>query len=233
MSRRTGFWPGPCSLLRAVGSARATRCTVRQAFRQLRHFVSLDRVAPADCVGRLYHRLNEDYQPLHALCRFFLENLGPTYWSGDRTMLPFLVDMAQLFEVFVAEWLKSRRMDGCHFKAHHRFTWDEVKGLRSDVDLALLDDVTGQPVCVLHTKHKRGEKPDESDVHQIVFYATANRCTEAVLIYPEALPTAVDIVVGDIHLRTLLFALAGGVDHAGQQFLQELLAGVAPVLAQR
>lgn len=207
--------------------------TVRQAFRQLRHFVSLDRVAPADCVRCLYHRLNEDYQPLHALCRFFLENLGPTYWSGDRTMLPFLVDMARLFEVFVAEWLKVRRLNGIRFRAHERVTWDEVNGLRSDIDLVLLDEATGLPAAVLDTKYKTGESPSEADIHQIVFYAQATDTHEAVLVYPEPLGRPLDTWVKDIRVRTLTFALDGDLDQAGQQFLQELLAGVAPVLAQR
>ena len=52
------------------------------------------------CVGRLYNRLNADYGTLHGLCRFFLDHSGPTHEAGDRTMLPFLVNMASLYEKF-------------------------------------------------------------------------------------------------------------------------------------
>ena len=55
----------------------------------------------------MYHRLNRDYEVLHALCRFFLENSGPAHSSGGHTFFPFLVDMAQLFERFVAGWLQK------------------------------------------------------------------------------------------------------------------------------
>jgi 5-methylcytosine-specific restriction enzyme subunit McrC len=59
-------------------------------------------VGPESCVGRTYNRLNADYEPMHALCRFFLENSGPTHERGDRSMFPFLVDMSRLYELFVA-----------------------------------------------------------------------------------------------------------------------------------
>src|SRR5919199_363136 len=79
--------------------------TVRQAYHALQGLVTLQPSDPNDCSRRLYNRLNEDYQPLHALCRFFLENSGPSHERGDRTMLTFLVHMARLYELFVAEWL--------------------------------------------------------------------------------------------------------------------------------
>ena len=57
----------------------------------MRYPVGADR-----CVGRTYNRLNADYEPMHALCRFFLENSGPAHARGDRSMLPFLVNMPRL-----------------------------------------------------------------------------------------------------------------------------------------
>jgi 5-methylcytosine-specific restriction enzyme subunit McrC len=86
-----------------------SRSTVTQAFRAVGQTASLAHVTPQQCLGRLYHRLNQDYQPLHALCHFFLAHIGPSYRSGQRSMLPFLIDMNRLFEVFVAEWLARRR----------------------------------------------------------------------------------------------------------------------------
>ena len=79
--------------------------TVRRAYRALRGLVSTQPCSPQDCVGRLYNRLNDDYHPLHALCRFFLEHSGPSHEVGDRTVLPFLVNMERLYELFVAVWL--------------------------------------------------------------------------------------------------------------------------------
>jgi len=57
-------------------------------------------------MGRRYIRQNADYATLHALCRFFLEQAGPTHELGRHRMLPFVVEMAALFERFVVAWLR-------------------------------------------------------------------------------------------------------------------------------
>ena len=84
---------------------------VRQARRSLRSFATTTPCLAEQCIDRLYNRLNYDYEPLHGLCRFFLEHAGPTHQTGDRRMLPFLVDMDRLFELFVVEWMKLNVSD--------------------------------------------------------------------------------------------------------------------------
>jgi 5-methylcytosine-specific restriction enzyme subunit McrC len=54
---------------------------VRHAFRQLQGAITLVPITAAMCVDRRYHRLNSDYAPLHALCRFSLAHSGPTTHS--------------------------------------------------------------------------------------------------------------------------------------------------------
>ncbi|MEJ2746860.1 MAG: restriction endonuclease, partial [Anaerolineae bacterium] len=55
--------------------ARSRRCSepvqtaVSQAARLLQTITTPHPFQPQDCVGRTYTRLNQDYQPLHALCR--------------------------------------------------------------------------------------------------------------------------------------------------------------------
>lgn len=95
-------------------------CAVRGAYRVLQNSTSLDVFTPSDCVGRLYHRLNCDYEPMHGLCRFFLEHTGPSNSRGDKKMLPFLIDMASLFERFVAAWLKQHLPDAYELKVQER-----------------------------------------------------------------------------------------------------------------
>ncbi|MEZ4635724.1 MAG: hypothetical protein R2856_12310 [Caldilineaceae bacterium] len=41
------------------------------------------------------------------MCRFFLDQSGPALTAGDREMPAFLVDMARLYERFVAGWVKA------------------------------------------------------------------------------------------------------------------------------
>jgi len=196
--------------------------TVRQAFRQVGHLVSLEPKEARCCLGRFYHRLNSDYASMHALCRFFLENSGPVHRVGESAMVPFLIDMDQLFEKFVAEWLRRHQPSGIEVKAHEGFTWDKVNGFRSDIDLVLLDTATSRPLCVLDTKYKGGPAPASDDVHQVVFYAQGIGCHEAILIYPEALAFPSDTWIGDIHLRTLTFSMDGNLDRAGDAFLTRL-----------
>jgi hypothetical protein len=65
---------------------------IRQARRALLGLTTLQPFSARACSDRLYNRLNQDYEPLHALCRFFLEHTGPTHWLGDRRMLPILIN---------------------------------------------------------------------------------------------------------------------------------------------
>ena len=85
---------------------------VRKCYRGLQGIISLQQFNFFDCIGRLYNRLNGDYEVLHGLCRFFLEQSGPMHSSGDHMTFPFLIDMAHLYELFVAEWLREHLPEG-------------------------------------------------------------------------------------------------------------------------
>jgi hypothetical protein len=91
-------------------------------------------VGPESCDGRTYNRLNADYEPMHALCRFFLSNSGPTHERGDRAMLPFLVNMSRLYELFVSEWLKAHLPDVVSLVPQERAYLDDTSGLYFDID---------------------------------------------------------------------------------------------------
>ncbi len=194
---------------------------VRQAYHSLQGCVTLKSHNPEDCVGQRYNRLNEDYRPLHALCRFFLENSGPSHERGDRTMLPFLVDMAHLYQLFVAEWLKTHLPSGLVLKQQHSVTIDGNRHFR--IDLTLYDVETGTVFCVLDTKYKAPDRAADTDIHQMVSYATATKCKEAVLIYPRRLNQLLDVRVNDIQIRSLDFSLDGDLEQAGKTFLLTLL----------
>ncbi len=197
--------------------------TVRRAYRALQGLVTLTPYPAEACLNRLYNRLNEDYEPMHALCRFFLEQSGPSHDQGDRTMLPFLVDMARLYELFVAEWLKAHLPAHWLLKAQERVQIGAASSLHFEIDLILYDRQTGAARCVLDTKYKTPPQPSTEDVAQVVTYAEAKGCREAVLVYPTALPTPFDEVIGDIRVRGATFDLAGELETAGQDFLNGLL----------
>jgi 5-methylcytosine-specific restriction enzyme subunit McrC len=198
---------------------------VRSAFRALNGTVTLHAFDPRACIGRLYNRLNDDYRQLHALCRFFLEQSGPGHETGDRTMLPFLVNMGRLYELFVAEWLKEHLSEHYRLVAQESVSLDTNRTLSLMIDLVIYDRITGQPLCVLDTKYKTPSAPSPDDRDQIIAYAAALGGTQAALIYPVALEHPFDGHFGasGIHLRTLKFGIEGELEAEGRKFLKELL----------
>lgn len=195
---------------------------VRRAFRTLRGVVSEQAYSARDCSGRDYNRLNIDYQPMHCLCRFFLENTGPGHDRSDSSMLPFLVNMNSLFEKFVAEWLRRNTAMPHTFKAHQKTAHGDDCPLSFDPDLVLLDQDSGVKVAVLDTKYKSPDKPANSDVFQVTSYAEAHGCSEAFLIYPEELSNPLDVEVGRIRVRSIAFAIGTDIESGGRAFLAQL-----------
>jgi 5-methylcytosine-specific restriction enzyme subunit McrC len=209
--------------------ARSGLCTdrvlskVRRAYRELTGCTSLMPMSPKSCIGRLYNRLNEDYKPLHGLCRFFLEHSGPTQNQGDNAMTPFLMDMGRLYELFVAEWLKMHLPSQFELKVQHTASFGAGDELQFRIDLVLLHRNTSTPFLILDTKYKVPDCPSSTDIHQVRSYAEALSCGEAILVYPIKLPKAMDITAGNIRVRTLTFAVKGDIELAGHEFLYKLL----------
>lgn len=191
---------------------------VRRAARLLAGQVTLTPMHTTDCLGRTYTRLNQDYAPLHALCAFFLDQCGPGHLAGDRPMLPFLVDMARLYERFVAAWLAQRLHTQYHVSAQ---VPTPVGGdLRFTIDLLISDP---QRRWVVDTKYKLPRSgPDAADVAQVLAYAQVTGAHQAVLVYPAALPQPLDTTLQGIRLRTLTFALDRDLDAAGEDFVAAL-----------
>ncbi|MEG4426617.1 MULTISPECIES: 5-methylcytosine restriction system specificity protein McrC [unclassified Microcoleus] len=201
--------------------------TVRKAFHALQGFVTLKHFKSEACIDRTYHRLNQDYQLLHALCRFFLDNTGPCHETGDREMLPFLIDMAKLYEQFVAEWLKANTPKGFEVEPQHRVEHDT--NYFDKIDLIIRDSETKKVQYVLDTKYKAPDKVAKDDLNQIVAYANAVNCKNAILIYPQNLDEQkLNIKHGDIQVRSLTFSLDSDLNEAGKTFLTSLLPNTLP-----
>lgn len=196
--------------------------TVRKSYWNMQSAITPVPYNSEACIGRLYNRLNEDYRPLHALCRFFLDHSGPSHQIGERLIMPFLVNMARLYELFVAEWLKSHLPSLISMSAQERFAIGTGGHLHFDMDLVLTDEVTGTTVCVMDTKYKTPSSPDPKDIAQVVTYAEAKRCREAILIYPNTLSHPLDAAIGNIRVRSLTFSLEGDLEQNGLAFMQSL-----------
>lgn len=166
-----------------------------------------------------YNPLNRDYAPLHALCRFFLSNSGPGHQLGDRQMLPFLVNMARLYEQVVARWLQQHLPKPWRLNVQERVEAGGKTPLAFTLDMVVYDD-TGRAALVLDTKYK----PDvtAADIQQVVTYAQLRHCREAVLVYAQEPRRPLDVQVGDIHVRALTFDLEEELEAECSAFIAAL-----------
>lgn len=192
----------------------------------MRNAITLKPFCDYNCTGRTYNRLNSDYDILHKICRFFLENTGPTQNLGDHTMVPFLVDMARLFELFVARWM-GQHLDHCYYLGvQESFNVGENGELKMLMDMVLYHRETKSPLCVLDTKYKAHSAVSNNDYYQVVAYADALNCENAVLIYPRQLEYPFDEKPGRIRVKTAIFDINDDLDRSGNLLLEELFKDI-------
>ena len=210
------------TILRGGQCSEQVRPTVRRAFMLLRNTVDLQPFAARDSVSRMYTRLTQDYEPMHALCRFFLEHSGPSHAEGARDMLPFIVGMADLFQLFVASWLKVRLPKQYRMQQQERVEISTAHSIHFVIDLVIEDSVTGRVLAVLDTKYKDVTAPLPQDISQVVAYAEAKGCERAALVYPAAPVAQAPFSVGRIRVTPLVFDLSGDLEAGGQAFMAQL-----------
>lgn len=199
---------------------------IKKAYRSLLSQTSLIPLDPGCFSSRVYSRLNQDYRPLHALCRFFLEQCGPGYEVGDHSMIPFLVDMPRLFELFVAQWLRTYLPPEYEITPQERVEIGETGELTFSIDLVLYRKRDETVMCVMDTKYKTAATPTQADINQVVTYAVAKGCRDAVLIYPSSNIRPFKETIGDITVKTLAFPLAGNLEEAGKRLVEKLISNL-------
>lgn len=208
-------------ILQADWCAPRVAATVRLAQRRLRQSVTLVPCTAADLDGWAYHRLNAAYRPLHTLCRFILQHSGPALVEGDAPMIPFLVNMARLFEAFVAAWLAAHLPEPLTLRAQEPIPIPE-SALTFIADGVICARATGTPLCVFDTKYTTPAEPATDDVAQVVAYAHALHCPRAVLIYPAPLARPLSAWVGDTQVQSATFGLGADLDQAGIHLMETL-----------
>ena len=201
------------------------RRETREAHRLLRGAVTPSVFTERDVVGRSYNRLNHDYRGLHALARFFIAHTGPTQREGGEAMTPFLLDMAQLFEKFVAGWLAEHLPPGLSVQEQESGSYDPEGEIGYRIDLVLYDDA-GRPLAVLDTKYKEAAVPASDDVAQVVSYAARKGCRQAVLVYPHALAQPKAFSVGEARVSTAAFPLDTAFEEGGRHLINGLVSGL-------
>jgi 5-methylcytosine-specific restriction enzyme subunit McrC len=196
---------------------------VQRARRTLLGAVSLRTVRGDECLNRRYHRLNEDYRPLHSLARLFIEHVGPGLSHGSHEALPFAIHMPTLFERFVARWLERASPPELEFIPKFSLRIESTHAVRLEVDLLCKSRATGQVLAVIDTKYKAPEKPSSDDLGQIALYSLQTGTKRAFLVYPSGQHGGFEARIGDVSIRSLTFDIGTPPRPDGDSFLRTLL----------
>ena len=139
----------------------------------------------SSAIGRFrYSRLNDDYRPIHQLCRLFLEGSSLSEQLGVCDSRTFLLDMNKLFEAFVTQVLQEST-DG-----HIRVVEQSELPLGEDDKVKMRPDLIiesqGKLVLVADCKYKQTESEiyRNHDFYQVLAYCTAAGVRRGLLIYP-------------------------------------------------
>ncbi|PAY16685.1 hypothetical protein CKO51_25700 [Rhodopirellula sp. SM50] len=126
-------------------------------------------------------RLNQGYFPALNLAKLVLEALGVTQELGSKQARGFLVNMNQLFELYVERKLRSiLSVEGIQVHAQNERSFDEggMSKIRPDL---LLQHQSGRRL-VADVKYKTGVKAKESDLYQMLTYCRILKIRNGVLI---------------------------------------------------
>lgn len=202
-----------------------TQAVVRRATHLFSQVAEPLPVTSDACYGRSYTRLTRHYRPIHQLCGFFLEQIGPTHRAGSQPFPAFLINMPRLFERFVARWLKQFVPAPWQLAVQESVVIGPRDDLLFRIDMVLYD-ADGKAAAVLDTKYKRGAKVASTDVHQLVTYAKLKQCRRAILIYPSLDTQYQQIPVDDILLNSTAFNLDLPIEEAGRALLNDIFAAL-------
>ena len=141
---------------------------------------------------------------------------------GGQEFIPFVLNMPNLFELFIAKWLSTNLTEHLSLKVQHHAQILSSAVLEIRVDMVLHDNRSCRDVAVLDTKYKGVEEPAIGDIQQAAFYANELGVRQAFLIYPSRQTKAFWARNGDVRVEALSFDLALPVHEAGREFLQTL-----------
>lgn len=149
----------------------------------------------------VYNRLNEHYREAHELAWLIFEGLGvdELFQSQGSRCFAFLINMNNLFELFVSRWIKRLLRPtalGVRCQAKHRsIIWNATQNrsyASAIPDLLVEGGDVGSNRVAIDAKYKLyGErKLAPSDVYQLFLYAYAfgrhneQAIPKAILVYP-------------------------------------------------
>jgi 5-methylcytosine-specific restriction enzyme subunit McrC len=137
--------------------------------------------------NRHYHRLNEDYQPIHALCKMFLDCSSISEKIGDLDFNGFLLDMNVLFEQFVQQVFEAAlRHKALTIAIQKPELLSSIAsyGIEIRPDVVIRDGLT--VAAIVDAKYKKDAAgPKNPDTYQVITYGTVLECPRTYLLYPQ------------------------------------------------
>lgn len=132
-----------------------------------------------------YHRLNDDYRPIHRLCRLLLEGSSVSETAGETGFRAFLLDMNVLYEQFLTVALAEAMPPGLLLASQRATHLDQDRWIAIRPDISLLR--FGLPVLIADAKYKLhdSERTGHADLYQMLAYCTAEGVDHGALIYPK------------------------------------------------
>jgi 5-methylcytosine-specific restriction enzyme subunit McrC len=131
-----------------------------------------------------YHRLNDDYRPIHRLCRLLLEGSSVSEAVGTTGFRAFLLDMNVLYEQFLTVAMAEALAPDLALISQHPSHLDHARCIQIRPDMSLMR--AGKPVLIADAKYKLldSEHKGHADLYQMLAYCTAEGIDHGVLIYP-------------------------------------------------
>ncbi len=196
--------------------------------------VSLIPLDPVACQSVLFNRLNNHYRAPIALAHLLLQHLSLEATAGSTPFLAFLFDMNQLFERFVAYFLReyfTKQEPALTVDIQPPLWLDQDQTQKRIPDIVLRRD--GQRVLVLDTKYKRfNGNPTDPDVNQMVTYCYGMDVPAGLLIYTGQNATPYRSPIRDLRISATTLDLSGDLytfRTRCEEFAQRLAA--EPVIA--
>ncbi len=168
---------------------------------------------PASAIDRFtYGRLNDDYRPIHRLCRLFLEGSSVSEEAGVFDFRTFLFDMNALFERFVTRLLEIQSPSDLTVKGQVPTTLGSKNEVKMFPDIVL--GRAGRAVVGIDCKYKRLDSGQfkNHDQYQVLAYCTALDVTRGMLVYPrheQTLDQTIRVRNSEVLIRQISIDLGG------------------------
>ena len=161
-----------------------------------------------------YNRLNEDYRPLHNLCRILMEYTSLHEEEGMIEFPAFLIDMNKLFEIFVTKLLAQELGPPVTVRGQRTTHLGYGDKVRMVPDVTI--DRNGKREGILDTKYKKlgSEEFRNSDIYQVLAYCVAQHCPRGLLVYPlhlTEIDDRVEVCNSPIGINQLSIPLGGSL----------------------